>query len=228
MYNGEMSDNIWSKLHDDYEKRDWINKPSLFAETSIDYFPESGKLLDLGAGVGQDSVYFTQKGYEVTATDLDTTKLEENIAENNLSVNVQRVDLRETLPFENNSYDVVYAHLSLHYFDKFTTEEIFAEILRILKPGGILAFFTNSVNDPEYNSGRQIEPDYFEIDGTPKRYLSVKTAEGFAHDFEIIIADDKGETYKDSVRGIHNLIRFVGRKPIGHRVHGLVNIKLYK
>lgn len=209
-----MSDNNWANLHENYKKRDWVSKPSIFAEEAIKYFSKVGKVLDLGAGVGQDSIYFTQKGYEVTATDLDTTKLQENFSEKNLSIYTQKVDLRETLPFEDDSYDVVYAHLSLHYFDKHTTEKIFADIFRVLKPGGILAFFTNSTDDPEYNTGKRLEADYFEIDGVPKRYLNVKTAKEFAKNFEVIIADNQGETYKDSAQDIHNLIRFIGRKHV--------------
>ena len=214
MYNNKMSDSNWSNLHENYKKRDWISRPSIFAEVAIKYFPKEGKILDLGAGVGQDSIYFTQKGYKVTATDLDTAKLQENISEKGLSIYSQKVDLREILPFEDGSFDIVYAHLSLHYFDELTTEKIFAEIFRVLKPGGIFAFFTNSTDDPEYNTGRQLEIDYFEIGGVPKRYLNVKTAKEFAKDFKIIIADNQGETYKDSARGIHNLIRFIGRRHV--------------
>jgi len=38
------------------------------------------------------------------------------------------------------------------------------------------------------------------------------TKELIDDDFEIILLDNYGETYKDSAKGIHNLIRFVGRK----------------
>lgn len=201
----------WSDLHRTYQKQDWAHKPSQFAEMVLDYMPKQGTILDLGAGVGQDSVYFAKKGYDVTATDLDIAKLTETARGEDFSV--EQVDLRRSLPFENESYDVVYAHLSLHYFNQVTTEAIFAEIYRVLKPGGIVAFFTNSTDDPEYDTGKQIEPDYFEIEGVPKRYLTVQTAKEFAHDFEVLLADNKGETYKDSAKGIHNLIRFIGRKP---------------
>ncbi len=70
-----MADDYWAKLHEMYREKDWITKPSLFAETVKDYLPKKGTLLDLGAGLGQDSVYFKELGYEVTATDLNTDHL---------------------------------------------------------------------------------------------------------------------------------------------------------
>lgn len=204
-----MADEYWAKLHSLYSDKDWVTKPSLFAETVKDYLPESGKLLDLGAGLGQDSAYFAEHGYEVIAIDLNVDRLSELA---NQQFALEQVDLRKPLPYADESFDVVYAHLSLHYFDSATTDRIFDEIHRILKPEGVLAFLTNSTDDPEYNTGRVIEPDYFEIDGTPKRYLNTATAKQFAHDFLPLLADNDGETYKDSAKGIHNLIRFIGRK----------------
>ena len=203
------NDNYWAKLHELYSGKDWITKPNMFAKVVRDFLPEHGIVLDLGAGLGQDSAYFAELGYKVIATDLNTDKLA-SLAEEKFIT--QAVDLRESLPFADEAFDVVYAHLSLHYFDKATTEAIFKEIYRVLKPGGVLAFFTNSTDDPEYNTGKEIEADYFEVDGTPKRYLNVKTAKQFAHAFKSLLADNKGETYKDAEKGIHNLIRFIGKK----------------
>ena len=209
-----MTDDNWTRLHETYKQQDWITKPSMFAEVAITYFPESGKLLELGAGVGQDSLYFASHGYDVTATDLNTDKLNSNdeLQVQGRSVEVRQVDLLQPLPFEDDSYDVVYAHLSLHYFDDATTQRIFADMYRVLKPGGIIAFFTNSTSDPEYGTGKQIEPDYFEIDGVRKRYLDVDTAAQYAKAFETLLIDNDGETYKDAAIGVHNLIRYVGRK----------------
>jgi SAM-dependent methyltransferase len=108
-------------------------------------------VLDLGAGQGQDSRFFAEQGYDVVSTDLEESALEQSRAKlsNELKQNVtiQKVDLREELPSDDGSFDVVYAHLSLHYFNYETTVRLFAEISRVLKPGGVLAFFTNSVHD---------------------------------------------------------------------------------
>lgn len=209
-----MKEDTWVNLHAKYTQEDWITKPSIFAETAITYFPPTGTLLDLGAGVGQDSVYFAERGYTVTATDLTVDKLIGNAAlqQQKTLAAVKRVDLREPLPFANNSFNIVYAHLSLHYFTNEQTQAIFAEIYRVLKPGGTFAFFTNSTSDPEYGTGTELEPDYFEVEGVVKRYLTVQTAGAFAKDFKTILLDNDGETYKDAAKGVHNLIRYIGVK----------------
>lgn len=204
-----MTDQHWAKLHENYSEKDWALMPSLFAQTVKDYLPKNGRLLELGAGIGQDSTYFSSLGYEVIATDLRVDQLRKN-SEGKFSV--KALDLRQLLPFQDASFDVVYAHLSLHYFDEQTTRTIFSEIYRILKPAGILAFFTNSTDDPQYGTGQQIEPDYFETAGTTKRFFNVSTAKQFAHEFIPLLTDNNGETYKDSAMGVHNLIRFIGTK----------------
>ncbi|HEV2403232.1 MAG TPA: class I SAM-dependent methyltransferase [Candidatus Saccharimonadales bacterium] len=182
-------DNVWSDLHETYKTKDWIDKPSLFAETAVTYFPTKGKVLDLGAGQGQDSRFFAEHGYEVVSTDLEDSALEQSRSklsgELKQRVTIQKVDLREELPFEPASFDVVYAHLSLHYFDYETTLRLFGEIQRILKPGGVFAFFVNSVHDPEYNTGEKLEEGYFQIDKTTKRYFSVNSVRSFARYFDV-------------------------------------------
>jgi SAM-dependent methyltransferase len=210
--------NIWSELHDNYKKQDWIHKPSIFAETAITYFPPTGTILELGAGLGQDSQFFAAHGYHVVSTDLELLtlqqskeKLTDDIRD---KVIFQTIDLREPLPFPEASFEVVYAHLSLHYFDKETTNRIFDDIRHVLKPGGVLAFFVNSVNDPEYNTGERLEEDYFQIDKTAKRYFSAASAKEFVEGFSIELLDEEGETYKDRDKGVHHLVRFVGRMPM--------------
>ncbi len=128
-----MTDDYWAKLHDMYSDKEWVTKPSLFAETVQAYLPKTGRLLELGAGLGQDSAYFTELGYDVTATDLNIDHLQ-TLGDEKFTV--EAVDLRKPLPYSDSSFDIVYAHLSLHYFDQKTTEQIFSEIERILKPGG--------------------------------------------------------------------------------------------
>lgn len=212
-----MSNDVWSDLHKRYKEQDWIHKPSIFAEQAISYFPKKGKVLELGAGQAQDSCFFASKGYGVVATDIENTALElakQKAAEKSLQVELKQVDLRQELPFDNESFDVVYAHLSLHYFDKETTLRLFGEIQRILRRGGVFAFLVNSVNDPEYKTGKELEPDYFQIDKTAKRYFSEKSAREFAQWFEVNLLDELGETYKDSAKGVHNLVRCIGKKPL--------------
>jgi SAM-dependent methyltransferase len=210
-----MNDKNWANLHTIYSKQDWVSKPSIFAEEAIEYFPEYGKILEIGGGHGQDGLYFASRGFNVVCTDLEITSLNENISgahmETQERIVAKQLDLRKPFQFEEK-FDVIYAHLSLHYFDQKTTERIFDDIYKALKSNGILAFFTNSIDDPEYGAGKKIEEHYFEIEGVPKRYFNVEEAKRFAHQFKPLLADNNGETYKDAAKDIHHLIRFIGQK----------------
>lgn len=211
------SETAWSDLHNNYKKQDWINKPSIFAEQAIKYFPSGGKILELGAGLGQDSCYFAEQGFTVTATDLETSAFEHartKANKNSLQITFQQVDLRNELPFEGETFDVVYAHLSLHYFNYETTKRLIHEIERVLKPGGVLAFLVNSINDPQYKTGKEMEADYFQIDDKPKRFFSESTARDLTQYLQVNLLDELGETYKDSTKGVHNLVRYIGAKPL--------------
>ncbi len=218
--------NIWSDLHKNYKDQGWIDKPSLFAQTAIQYFPANSKVLDLGAGQGQDSRYFANNGHQVISTDIEESALEASRAKLTDDIKprvaLQQVDLRQELPFDSNAFDVVYAHLSIHYFDYDTTVRLIGEIQRVLKPGGIFAFLANSVNDPEYGTGAKLEDDYFRIAQNPKRYFSLESTRKLMQYYDTILLDNHGETYKDAEKGVHNLIRYIGSKRAKHEYSMLI------
>jgi len=195
----------WQKAHLKYSQQDWINKPTIFATQVIQYFPKSGSLLELGAGQGQDSKYFTQLGYQVLATDFSEFALARI-----QGIKTQICDLSQPLLFRPDSFDIIYSHLALHYFDLDRTRKLFKEIYTILKPGGVFASITNTIDDPEISQCQKIEDDFYQCGDVFKRYFSVNSMKGFTSKFEPIILDSQGETHKDIIK---TLIRFVGRKP---------------
>lgn len=212
----ENTDKIWSGIHKKYKEKTWIDKPSIFAETAIIHFPRRSRILELGAGQAQDSRFFADNNHHVISTDKEAQA--QVFAAEKLSssqkelIDFELVDIQSELPYEDESFDVVYSHLALHYFSLEETREILAEIRRVLKPGGKFAFLVNSTSDPEFNTGEEIEPFYFLIDGQNKRYFNVDSAKSVTGDFETLLLDDRGETYKDAEKGVHNLIRFIGSK----------------
>ncbi len=213
-----MTSNAWNNLHSRYSKQDWINKPNIFAKEILKYIPKGAKLLELGAGQGQDTRFFARNGIEVTSTDISSKALEENKKklpdELKDKVKIIETDTSKPLNFEDESFDVVYAHLSLHYFDAKTTRKIIQEVYRVLKPCGLFMMLNNAVTDPEYGQGEKIEDDYFFINDKKKRFFSTTSIKSFLDGFETVLLDDKGETYKDAAKGIHNLIRYVGKKSL--------------
>ena len=198
----------WSNKLEGYSKQEWVKRPSLFAQTAAEYFPKKAMILELGAGIGQDSKWFVDQGFEVLATDLaDRIKL---IEADSLSTRV--VDLSNPLPFRPESFDVVYSHLALHYFSSDRTQKLFGEIYSCLKPGGIFAMLVNSIHDPELQEGKYIENNFLEVDGIQKRYFDISFIEELTKPFETLLLDEEGTSYKDKAVGLTHLIRFIGRK----------------
>src|SRR6266568_4648928 len=114
-----MTKEFWEKDHKIYAEKGWVNDTTIFSQFAVEYFPEQGKLLDLGAGQGQDSRYFAKLGYEVTSTDISEFALNlssEKAKKEGLNIKYLEMDTAERFPFEDDSFDIVYSHLALHYF----------------------------------------------------------------------------------------------------------------
>ena len=99
-------------------------------------------LLEVGCGIGTDLVRFANGGANVTGIDLAERSIElaqQNFAHAGLEDGVElRVANGEAMPFEDESFDVVYAHGVLQY----TAEPVrmIAECHRVLKGSGAAVF----------------------------------------------------------------------------------------
>jgi SAM-dependent methyltransferase len=204
----------WAEKHLKYSKEDWIDKPTIFAKFAINYFPKNGKLLELGAGQGQDSIFFAKNGFDVLCTDFSEKALEiakQKSKIENLKINFQLIDLEKHLPFNKESFDIVYSHLALHYFSSDRTIGLFDEIANILKPKGILAVLLNTIDDPEVTESKLIENGLYKTpSGLIKRFYAIKDLKDATENmFETVVLDNKGETYKDEIK---TLVRYIGKK----------------
>ena len=102
------------------------------------YLP--GKVLDLGAGRGISSYAFAKHGCTVTALEPDPSPLVGAQAIQALAdtthVPIQIVkEYGETLPFNDNSFDIVYGRAVLHHARDLN--KLCLEAARVLKPGGV-------------------------------------------------------------------------------------------
>ena len=100
------------------------------------------KLLDVGCGTGVVAVTAARCGAEVEAIDLTPQLLErarENCEIAGVQVRLQEGDVEE-LPFADGQFDTVLSQFA-HIFAP-RPEVALAEMLRVLKPGGIIAFAT--------------------------------------------------------------------------------------
>lgn len=130
------------------------------------------EILDLGCGIGADTLYLIERGFKVLSCDFSNEALK-SIKENIPNSKTKYVDMQEEFPFEDESYSLIIADLSLHYFDNNTTIHIMKEIKRILKANGVLLARVASTNDFNFGVGvgEQLEKNfYFEGDYT-KRFF---------------------------------------------------------
>jgi ubiquinone/menaquinone biosynthesis C-methylase UbiE len=94
------------------------------------------KLLEVGCGLGIDLVRFARAGAVVTGVDLAEVSIDlacQNFAQNGLTAKLGVMN-GEALEFEDNSFDVVYAHGVLQYTAD--APKMVNEIHRVLRPGG--------------------------------------------------------------------------------------------
>ncbi|MBN2480508.1 MAG: class I SAM-dependent methyltransferase [Bacteroidales bacterium] len=98
---------------------------------------DNPKILEIGSGHGAFTQRLWEDGYDVTASDL----YPENFFFDQLSCH--KVDLREDMPFDAASFDMVIAvEVMEHVHDH---EMFFRECGRILKKGGRLIFSTPNI-----------------------------------------------------------------------------------
>ena len=143
--------NYWNThIHDQEISKHPVGSAEFFRELEdyrfekLSYLPElvdfSGfrgkKLLEIGCGVGIDLVRFARGGALVTGIDLAASAIE--LAQRNFNINGLDADLflmnGEALEFEDNRFDVVYAHGVLQYTAN--VNQMIKEIHRVLHPKG--------------------------------------------------------------------------------------------
>lgn len=92
-----------------------------------------------------------------------------------------QIDISQTLPFEDKTFDLIIADLSLHYFDEQTTKNIMQEIKRILRPNGNLIARVNSIADINHSAGQgeKLEENFYFVEGYNKRFFSIEDAQKF-------------------------------------------------
>jgi SAM-dependent methyltransferase len=124
------------------------------------------RLLEVGAGTGQDSVFFRDAGLDVVATDL-TPEMVAHCAAKGLDAHVMDV-LHLDLPAE--SFDAVWTINTLLHVPNADLPAALREIERVVRPDGLV--FLGVYGGTEVGEGIY-EDDRHE----PKRFFSFRTSE---------------------------------------------------
>lgn len=109
-----------------------------------------GDLLEIGCGIGVDSVELAHCGFRVTAIDLTDAAIE--IARQHAMHRQVNIDFRtgnaEALDFPDGAFDAVYSFGVLHHTPDM--QKAISEVYRALKPGGtayVMLYHRNSLVD---------------------------------------------------------------------------------
>jgi len=121
----------YAKTYDELEKY-WNS----FEKGNLDKYmamANGKRVLDAGAGTGRLTLKLKNEGADVTAIDLSTEMLEK-LKQKDSSINVVEGNV-EKMPFEDDSFDMVFSSLTLVHLKKI--EPFMDEVYRVLKDDGL-------------------------------------------------------------------------------------------
>ena len=168
--------------------------PSLSAKKALELFKEKNihKIVEIGAGLGRDTLFFAKNLIHTTALDYSSSGIDvinQKTKKNNLSnyISTKLFDVRQILPFEDNSVDACYSHML--YCMALTIDDLQKlnnEIHRILKPNGLNIYTVRHTNDGDYKNGKHIGEDLYENDGFIVHYFSEEKVNSLLNGFKNI------------------------------------------
>jgi SAM-dependent methyltransferase len=182
---------IWESWHHTHSFASPSGHADAELETFVKSLPAQGarvRILEVGCGQGRDAINLARRDYEVIAFDLSPTAIriaKANALSAGVKIDFSIRDAARRLPYRNDVFDGIFAHLSLHYFDDFTTHSVFVELARVLKPGGILYFTVRSVNDHFYRKGEQIDTNLYCFEGHIRGFFDIDYTQALLKNWEI-------------------------------------------
>jgi SAM-dependent methyltransferase len=156
---------------------------------------EKRKILELGGGQGRDALFFAENGFHVTVLDYcesGIVAIADKASQAGLahSIIARCQDIRDPLPFGDESFDACYSHML--YCMAFTTQElesISKEIHRILRPGGLNVYTVRHTEDPHFGKGVRRGEDMYEVNGFIVHFFSVEKIRHLAEGYEMVDID---------------------------------------
>lgn len=117
--------------------------------TYIEKYLKSGdKILEIGAGTGRYSLYYANKGYDVTSIEYIEHNVEilKSKITDNMNINASQGDALDLSRFEDNTFDITLVLGPLyHLYNDNDINKAISEAIRVTKQNGIIAiaYLTN-------------------------------------------------------------------------------------
>ena len=189
----------------DQQSQHWetnfLNKPEMFGlEPSVaaikalkSFQKENIKnIIELGAGLGRDTIYFAKNSIYIQALDYSKASIE-SITNKSKKLNLDDFiktkifDVRKKLPFEDNSIDGCFSHmLYCMALSNFDLENLNSEICRILKPGGVNIYTARHTEDGDFKNGIHRGEDLYENDGFIVHFFSKDKVNKLSKGFQVL------------------------------------------
>ena len=137
------------------------------------------KLLDVGAGLGESSVYFALQGAQVTTVDLspEMVRTAVRLGEKYGVTLTGVVSSGEDLNVDPETFDIVYIANTIHHVQD--RQALFEQIRRCLKPGGRFFSIDPIAYNPVINIYRAMATKVRTPDEAPLKIADLKMAKQF-------------------------------------------------
>ena len=155
-------------------------EPSYSAKKALEIFKKDNisSIIELGAGLGRDTIFFAQNNIRVHAIDYSlsaTNIIKKRSKENNLEalIKVENYDIRKKLNFDNENFQACYSHmLFCMALSNQDLEDLNKEIWRILKKDGMNIYTVRNQTDGDFKKGIHRGEDMYEMNGFIVHYFS--------------------------------------------------------
>jgi ubiquinone/menaquinone biosynthesis C-methylase UbiE len=148
--NKEIVESGYDVIADEYNSHRLSRKEivSEFFDSLSGFFPNKGRILDLGCGGGEPVTgYFARKGYDVTGVDISAEMI--RIARKQIpDGNFIQADMSEC-SFDNASFDLIVSTFAIIHIPQKEQEKLLVNIRRWLKPSGIAYLVLGAKNEEE-------------------------------------------------------------------------------
>ena len=181
-------------------------EPNAFLKSKAHLLKAGQKALAIADGEGRNGVFLASLGLEVVAIDLSPTAIAKSQAlakERGVTLRTEVADLA-AWKWPADTFDVVVA-IFFQFCPPAARDQIFANIKRTLKKGGLLLLEGYGLRQLEYKSGGPSEAD--------RLYTRALLEQAFA-DFSSVEIEEYDAELNEGSRhsGMASLVDFVGRK----------------